>query len=154
MVHEANSLEQRNMESANDYCVCISSFLLISFFCRFPPHLLKEKKKNHTTIVFSLATQVKLTMDFPVKWMKNVHMILHCLTSWRLQHIGHNSQLAKASIFVGPRGGGLPSSNVVFLVYKLCGPSILRNRLRKPTQKSHSYLQGFRQHNPRTLFDG
>lgn len=55
--------------------------------------------------------------------------------SCKLQHSGHNGQLAKASIFIRPNRGHLPFPNIVFLACKFCGPSILRKSVKTHTEK-------------------
>lgn len=127
--------------------------------CRYPSaagfHLTFWSKKDHEHWFF-FGHVGKAYHGLPSEVdEESSHDLSHCLTStsYRLQHISCNSQLAKASVFIRPRRGHLPSPNTVFLVYKLCGPSILRNSLRKLAQKSNSYWQDFRKQNPRPLLD-
>lgn len=155
MVHEASSwAAEKQMEGANDYCVCITRYLCYTSATGF--HLtFWSKKRSYDHCFFSLDMQVKLTTGFTVKWMRKVHTILYTIwPAWAVD----SSTLAPTvswpklpSLSVPEEDISLPPTLSFSFICSVDPPSW--ETVRKLAQKSNSYLQGVRQHNLRPLLD-
>jgi len=130
-VHEASSsAAEKHMKSATSYHVCITTCFLLPFCCSFPPHLLKQKRSHDHRFFFAHVRKAYYRLHREVDEESSLE-ILRCLISMscRFQCISDSGQMAKASILSDPEEDIYLPPTFVFLVYKVCGPSILRNNL-------------------------
>lgn len=118
--------------AADNHHVCITTCLLLLFCCKFPQYLLKQKWSYNHEFYFGHVNKAYYRLNSEVDEESS-----HNFLQW-LQHSGFNNQLAQTGMFIRPRRGYLPSPNIVFVLYKLCGHSSLRKTLRELKQNSSS----------------